>query len=330
MKAYRKFFIALFSIAILSGVALPASAATRVLRFAHHMQLTQAIQQIALEMAAEIAEKTNGELKVEIYGAGQIGGLKENVDGLRYGTLDMGFSDLGTIATFYPLAGMAGLPFLFRDYAHVETVYSGPVGEELSQRILKSAGIRFLGFTHSGFRSIITRNKPVDSPAAMAGMKIRVPEIPMYLNTMKAFGANPTPIPLSEMYTALQTGVVDGMECPNDILYNSKFYEVTDYVTRSRHIYSDNQIAMNEKVYQSLTPAQQRVVADAVKTACAKNSKAIIADDDLNYNKLVKAGLKEVIPNADAFREAAKPVWADFIAKNPDAKSLIEKIVATK
>lgn len=330
MKAYRKFFIAIFSLAVFVGFALPASAGTRVLRFSHHMQLTQAIQEIALEMAAEIAEKTNGELKVEIYGAGQIGGLKENVDGLRYGTLDMGFSDLGTIATFYPLAGMAGLPFLFRDYEHVEAVYSGPVGEELSQRVLKSTGIRFLGYTHSGFRSIITKNKPVDSPAAMVGSKIRVPEIPMYFNIIKAFGANPTPIPLSEMYTALQTGVVDGMECPNDILYNSKFYEVTDYITRSRHVYSDNQIAINEKVYQSLTPEQQKIVADAAKTVCLKNSKAIIAEDDQHYNNLLKAGLKEVIPNTEAFRAATKPIWADFIAKNPESQSMIDVIVATK
>ena len=336
MKLHKNFSTrawVILAAVLLASFSISSSAAqkkVRVLRFSHHMQLTQAIQKIAEEMGAEIAEKTDGELKVEVYGASQIGGLKENTDALRYGTLDMGFTDLGTIATFYPLAGMGGLPFLFRDYEHVEAVYSGPVGEELTSRILKATGIRFLGYTHSGFRSIITKKKPVDSPTAMAGMKIRVPEIPMYLNIMKAFGANPTPIPLSEMYTSLQTGVVDGMECPNDILYTSKFYEVTDYVTRSRHVYSDNQLAISEVVYQSLTPEQQKIVSEAAKTASMKNSKAIIELDDEYYNGLLKEGLKEVIPNTEAFRNKVKPVWDEFVSKNPDAQSLIDQIIATK
>jgi len=307
----------------------PAVTEKIVIKFAHHMQLDQAIQGMAEEFAKDVAEKTNGAIEVQVFGASQIGGLKDNTDAMRYGTLEMGLSDLGTIATIYPLAGIGGLPFLYRDYDHVDKVYDGPVGQKLTDEIAQAANIRILGFTHSGFRSIISKNKGVDSPEAAKNMKIRVPEIPMYLNTIKAFGANPTPIPLNEVYTSLQTGVVEGMECPNDILYTSKFYEVTDYICRSRHIYSDSVIAMSETVYQKLTPEQQQIMQECVKDLVTKHRKAIVEMDDEYYNNLVAAGLQEVTPNTEAFLAAVKPVWDEFAAAQ-NAQELIDQIVNTK
>jgi TRAP-type transport system periplasmic protein len=299
-----------------------------ILKVAHHMQVNQAIQKVFEDLAKDVAAKTNGQVEMQIFGASQIGGLKDNTDALRSGTLEMGLTDLGTIATVYPKAGIGGLPFLFRDYGHVERVYDGPVGKQLTDEIVKATNIRFLGYTHSGFRSIISQ-KPIARPADAKNMRIRVPEIPMYLNTIKAFGANPTPIPLAEVYTSLQTGVVNGMECPNDILFESKLYEVTKYITRSKHIYSDNEIAINEKIYQSLPDDIKQILNEGVTKAVLVHRKAISDNDDKYYNALLGKGLKEVKPDIAAFKAAVKPVWDDF-AKKQNVQNLIDTIVNTK
>lgn len=300
-----------------------------VIKFAHHMSLDQSIETLAHEFADEVAEKSNGELEVQVFGASQIGGLKDNTDALRFGTLEMALTDLGTIATIYPLAGVGGLPFLFRDYEHVEHVYDGPVGQKLADEIVTAANIRILGYTHSGFRSIITKGKGLDSPAAAVGMKIRVPEIPMYLETIKAFGANPTVIPLNEAYTSLQTGVVDGLECPNDILYTYKLYEVTDYICRSRHIYSDSAIGVSETFWQSLSPEHQAILEECTQELVKKHRQSIIDMDDQYYEQLLESGLQEVQPDTEAFSAAVQPVWDAFIEQY-DAQELVDEIVNTK
>lgn len=297
-------------------------------KLAHHVQLDHPLNGAGEEFAKLAAEKSNGKIEITQFGGGQLGGLKDNTEGVRLGTIEMAWIDLGTVGMIYPRASVIGLPFLFRDYDHVHKFFDGEVGKGLTDEIVEATGIRFLQYADSGFRSIVS-NKPVAAPDDMKGLKIRLPEVPIYVQTMNALGANPTAIPFGEVYTALQTGVVDAMECPCDALYISKVFEVTKYITRTNHIYADIGLAINEDLYQSLPDDIRKALSEAAQEAINSYRKSYVENDNEYYNKLISEGMEEVKPDKDAFVNKVKVVWDDF-AKNADAQDLIDAITDIK
>jgi tripartite ATP-independent transporter DctP family solute receptor len=320
--------LALGSWLLLAG-GNPAQAADPVvLKLSHHVPLTHPLQPLSETIAKDVLAQSGGKLKIEVYGAGQLGGLKDNTEGVSYGTLDMALVDYGSISTTVPQAAVIGLPFLFSSYAQVEKFFDGEIGTALNKIILEKTKIRILKMTHSGFR-VIGSNKPITKLEDMKLIKIRVPEIPVYVNTMKALGANPTPIPWGELYTSLQTGVVEACEIPTETMFTGKIYEVAKNLVRTNHIYTDIGFTINEGVYQKLPDDLKKVLVDAINARVKEHRAEVAANDEAFFKKLVDAGMKPTTADLAPFVAAVKPVWDDFIAK-ANAGELVKQIQALK
>ena len=330
----RRRFLGLLSAAA-GGAALaprtaPAATPKYRLKLSHHLQLNHIVETMSQKFAAEVGRRTNGEVEIKVFGAGQIGGLKDNAEGVRLGTLDFSCVDCAQIGLFHTRAGIISLPFLFRDYPHYEKVVQGPIGKQLADEILQKTSIRLLSYWPAGFRIMASRNKPIKSAADMKGLKIRIPEVPIYVETMKALGANATPMPWGEVYTALQTGVVDAIEVPSDTIFAGKMFEVSKFLSRTYRIFVDCNLIVSEKVYASLPAEIQRTLYAVAKEVYwdwgAVESQKL---DVSGWDSLIKAGMQGVEPDRESFRVAVKPVWDNFIAKT-NSGDWVKAIVDTR
>ena len=316
-----------------TAAAAPAKAAAPkyTLRLAHHVALTHLVQTVSEKFAETVSKKTNGQVEVKVFGAGQIGGLKDNTEGVKLGTLDLAWADLSAAALYYDRANIISLPFLFRDHDRWQKVANGPIGKQLASELLEKTGIRTLSYQVSGFRVMMSRNKPINSAADMKGLKIRIPEVPIYVDTMKALGANATPLPWGDVYTALQTGVVDAVEVPADTALSGKIPEVAKYVSKTYHIFTDVNLIMSDKVYKGLPADIQKAIDDSAKEVVTDWGQAeAIKLDKRSYDDLVKAGMQGIDkPDMASFQNAVKPVWDNFITTTKSAE-LVKAITDTK
>ena len=230
--------------------------------FSHHVPTSHILHAAAERFASTVQEKTNGQVVVEIRPASQLFNLRTSAEALQLGTLDLAWTDLGSLGNWYPPLGFISMPFLFNDFDHAYRVLYGPVGEQVQQEVEERLGVEILSLGVSGFRVFVTK-RPVRTAADVQGIKLRVPEIPVYVEMARALGTNPTPIPAGEIYTALQTGVVDGMEAPADFVESAKLFEVAKHVTRTYHIMTEVSLMASVKRLSALSPDHQKAVREA-------------------------------------------------------------------
>lgn len=310
----KRFLIAALAIASALGLSLPASAQT-VLHFSHNATADDTINLAALRLAETVSERTNGELQIKVHPNSSLAGLRDGVEGVRLGTIDMTGADSGTLGNWVPGVGIFSLPFVFDDFEHAVKVMDGPVGEWKAKELKEKMGVELLGQSPSGFRVILTTDKMVNSAEDLRGMKIRIPEIPVYVATFRALHVNATPIPWADVYTALQSGVVEGVEAPPSALYLIKHHEVTDFVAPTNHILLEQNFIINSNKMASLPPEQQEIIREAATEAVnwlREQRRTIEAD----YLEKLKEDLT-ISDNFDAesFRENMQPVWEEFTGK---------------
>jgi TRAP-type transport system periplasmic protein len=242
----------------------PASAET-VIKLGNVQPPAMIVQKGLQRFADLVAERTGGELKVEIFPASQLGTEQEILEGVQLGTIHMFEGSAGAAGRFLPALEAFAHPFLWRDLDHMLAVARGEIGQELSQRLIDEHGMRILDMGWLfGQRHLTTASTPVYTPEDMKGLKIRVQPTTIYLEMIKAMGANPTPIDWKEVYLSLQTGVVDGQENPVGVIYSAKLYEVQDYLMLTGHITQNQVVIINEPFFQSLAPEHQRVLREAI------------------------------------------------------------------
>lgn len=324
-KTRRNAISVLLSSALLALAAAGASAATLKLGHVSSSDPKDNWQVGSLKFAELVDKKTSGAVKVQVFPSSQIGNDRDMTEGMRIGSVDLALI-AGVLSNFEPRMGLLEIPYIFRDTEHMRKVLNGPVGDELSKSLLKS-GIRVLGWWERGPR-MLTANKPVKGVADVKGMKIRVPEIPVSVDSWRAFGANPTPMAFGEVYSGLQQKVIDAQENPLAIIANAKLNEVQKYVMRTNHVYGYVALAMSEKNFQKLSPEQQKAVLEAGKEATAFENKVVWENEDLIAKDLAAKGMQFVDVNTKEFVDAVKPVQASYGAKL--GKDLYEKIVNTK
>ena len=283
----------------------------------------------AVKFAELVAQKTNGQVKIEVFHSNQLGDEPELSEGVRMGTVDMALFATGAVTKFESKFNVFDLPFLFRDYAHADKVLSGEVGKYLSSELEKK-DIKVLSFWESGFRHYVNNKRPVKSPDDLKGLKLRVPDWQVLTATTKALGANCVPMPFGEVYLACQQGVVDGQEGPVFAIKSAKMYEVQKYMVLDGHTYTPMLFTINPNVFKSLTPEQQKAVLEASQEAGAYEKK-LIRDKEVEELAFLETQGKMIIerhPNNAAWREATKSVYAQFGDKI--GKDLIQKVIDTK
>jgi tripartite ATP-independent transporter DctP family solute receptor len=267
------------------------------------------IYNLAAERFGEIvAEKSGGELEVQVFPAAQLGSERDMVEGLQMGSLEMTLTSTGPMGNFIPQVKLFNLPFLFKDRESCYRVLDGEIGTQIADRFVK-VGIRSLGWYENGFRNITNSKRPVKSPADMDGLKIRVMEDDVFILTMKALGASPTPMAFGELYTALEQGVVDAQENPLAVIHSSRFFEVQDYLAMTGHFYSPAVMLISEITWQSLSPENQKIVADAAKEARDYERELSIKADQELEAACAKEGMVVTHPDKEPFVKAVAPVY---------------------
>jgi len=290
---------------------------------------------MAAVFKSEVEANSNGQIKVELFPNGVLGKEAETVLQVKSGVVQSYISSSGGIAQFYPLIDVTNMPFAFSSYNVGYRVYDGAFGKELAKDIEAKAGFKVLGFGESGgFFAITNSKKALKSPADMKGIKLRTMALPLHQAIVKALGAAPTTVAWAEVYTSLQTGVVDGQMNPISIIAMAKFQEVQKYITLTNHLYAPYVWVMNPKFYAGLSEEQRRVVDDAARTAilAGRGLSRIIDATDKGLPTLADK-MQVYVPNASEmkqFREAAIPAAREFMSAQykKDGEAWVDKFFA--
>lgn len=274
-----------------------------------------------------VEKETGGRVEVQLFTDAQLGGEKDELEQVRLGTIQMTYIS-PLIASVEPKVNIFDLPFLFKDYAHVDKVIDGPLGQEVVKDLPQKAGIRSLAIMENGFRKISNSKRAINGLEDIKGLKLRVPEAPMSIAIMKALGANTVAMAFPEVYGALQQGVIDGQENAYEVWTSSKLYEVQKFGAETNHMWGAFFILTNEKWFSGLPKDIQDAVSKAAQAA-AKEERRLLREKEANNEKLLREkGLTMTKPPFDPLFKAVQPVYADFHMKYPNYKDLVEKIIA--
>ena len=227
-----------------------------------------------------VTEKTNGSVEIKQYGAGTLGDERELVEGLTFGTIQGAVVSSGLYGGYYPMMSAFEIPFLFRDRAHANAVNSGPIGNEILATLNDKAKIKSIAIWEHGFRQVTNNVRPIKVPQDMEGLKIRSPEVPVYSGALNALKAVPIPMAFSELYVALDRGVVDGQHNPLLHVMGQRFYEVQKYLAMLDFAYTPNVLAFSNAAWDKLSEEQQKQVFSAAQEAGVKWSESAAAEED--------------------------------------------------
>jgi tripartite ATP-independent transporter DctP family solute receptor len=290
-------------------VAGPASAQIK-LKWAHVYEVTEPYHTEALWAASEIRKRTSGRYDIEVFPASQLGNENQLDKALGVGTIDIVYVGINFVAATYEPLGITGAPFMLRDFDHWKAYRGSRLFAELAKGYEDKTRHKIAALTYYGQRHV-TANRRISKPEDMRGMKLRVPPAPLFLMFTKSVGADATPIAFSDVYTALQQGLVDGQENPLPTIMAKKFYEVQSHIVLTGHITESMVTVVGSHVWNKLTPDDQKVFADTMKEAAAKATESIEASERILAGAFRKLGMTVVEPDREAFRKAAIPLHND-------------------
>jgi tripartite ATP-independent transporter DctP family solute receptor len=285
-------------------------------------------QKAAEKFAQLVQERSEGQLVIDIFPSSQLGNGRDMVEGLQLNTIQIYTGTLSVTSNFAPKMGIYSLPYLFRDIDHAHKVVKGEIGKELSKE-LEAVGILNVGHWESGFRHFTNNIKPITSAADLKGMKMRVLESEVFVELMQQLGASPVPMPVGELFSALEQKTVDGQENPLGQIVNLKFYEVQKYLTLDGHIYDVGAILVSKTAFDALSPELQQIVRDAASEASEYNQQ-LSFEAEAGYVDFLKENgmIVEENPDIESFRQAVAPVYEKFGDKY--GMDLIKRIQAVQ
>jgi TRAP-type transport system periplasmic protein len=302
--------LAVVSAILLAGVANAADIKERSLKIAF-VNIKEHPHGLGAQKFADIvAEKSGGKITAKLFGGGTLGGDLAVVSSLQGGTVDMTMVVPGTVSGNIKEFSIFDFPLLFNSYEEADAVLDGPVGQNLLAR-LPEKGLIGLGYWDHGYRNLTNNRRPVAKLEDIQGLKIRVIQIPIVIDTFNALGANAVPMPLPEVYTALETGAVDGQENPFALIESSKYQEVQKYISTTRHIYNPLVVLFSKKTWDKLSEDERRILREAATEATAYERKVSRETNVAALEKLKKDGMTVTeFPPAETerMREKLKPV----------------------
>ncbi len=307
MKRFFTCAVALLAIAL---ITVPAFAKT-VLKLGHIAEVSHPYAQGADHFAKLVAEKSGGNMEVQVFPSSQLGSQKDMTEGLIYGTIDMVLTGTADLGQFQPKMSLFDLPFLFKDRTHAYKALD-TVGMELGKE-LEPRGLKLLGYMENGIRHLTNNVRPVKTPADMNGLKIRVMSNKIYIETIKSLGGSPTPMAFGELYSAMQQGTVDGQENPSAHIYTKRFFEVQKYASLTAHAYAPEPVLISMITWGRLSDAEKAIIQEAATEAIAWQRDLSTKQDNEYWDKIKATGKIEVIEvDRKPFMEATQPVWKEF------------------
>jgi tripartite ATP-independent transporter DctP family solute receptor len=317
-----KYLLAAGVAAVFSG----AGHAQTEIKFGHVGEPGSLFAASADEFAKRANAKLGGKAKVVVYGSSQLGGDKELLQKLKLGTVDIALPST-VMSSEADLFGVFEMPYLVKDRKHMQRIEKEVFWKTLAPAA-EAKGLKVIAVWENGYRHITNSKRPINTPTDLQGIKLRVPEGKWRVKMFQTYGANPSPMKFSEVFTALQTGVMDGQENPFTQIYSAKFQEVQKFLSLTGHVYTPAYAAVGAKKWASL-PADVRNTLEAV----AKDTQAFVyekaaKDDEELLAKLKSGGMQVNTPNKDAFIAASKPVYEEFSKEVKGAKEVIDRAIA--
>ena len=283
-------------------VAAPAAAQTK-LKWAHVYEASEPYHKWSVWAADEIKKRTNGKYDIQVYPASSLGKETDINQGLALGTVDMIISGPSFAARSLPRLGIAYYPFIFKDADHLLAYSKSAVFKEMVDQYRAKTGIQMTAYTYYGARHT-TSNRAFTDCAGMKGLKIRVPDVPVYMATPKSCGANPTPIAFAEVYLALQNGTVEAQENPLTTIEAKKFFEVQKHIMLTGHIVDGLVTQVGPHVWSKLSDAEKKLFSDVTQEAAAKATADIKKRESELTDEFKKKGLNIVQVDRAGFQQA--------------------------
>ena len=317
-----------------AGTPAPTTFPKIDIKLGHAMATETSSHQGTLKFAELVKQKTGGAVNVQVFPSGQLGGDNDLLDQIRNGVIQMhalGGPALAGLRGWEPL-GVFTLPFLFKgdneeeQYATLVKLMRGPIGKEITENARRASGVRALDASWwYGVRQTTTKTKQIIKPDDFRGLKMRAPDQPIHKVSMSTLGAAVTPMALSELYTALQMGVVEGQQNPLNTIYAYKFYEVQKYLTLLGDMMMSFNITMNDKFFQSLSPELRDILEKSAMEAGVYQSQLQLNANKRNLEDLKAKGMIVNTVNRAEFSEKTKDAWKGF--ESQFGKGLYEKVV---
>ena len=305
----------------------PAVAADKpiVMKLANANPAGDIKDRVALKMAEIVKEKTNGRVIVEVYSGGQLGDWRDAVEGLGMGMNEIVLESLGALDAYDERANIDAIPYLYRDVDHFSKMWYGPMGEKILTTVGDAAGFKILGPMNRGAR-IVTSKVPFKNLAELKGLKIRAPNIQVYIETWRALGAAPTPLALTETFTAIQQNTVLAQENPTIESYGHSFYDVCKYLIETNHVFSADMFIFNKKYWDKLPADIQKQMEESIKEAAQwRNAETLKMEAE--YKKMFeKEGVTIVEPNRAEFMAALDGFVEKYFPKLVDWSNEIKTI----
>ena len=322
------FVVILMLGAMLVGVTAGQVFAATVIRMGHVAFPGSLLAVVNDEYAKRVNDALKGRYEVKVFHSSQLGSDEEMLKGIKVGVLEM-FQPSTIMSTVDPKFGVFDMPYLFKDRDHVKRVAEDPKIKEILFDALPEKGLRLLGMWENGFRVITNNVRPVVKPEDLKGIKLRVPSGVWRVKMFRAYGANPTPLAYSEVFAALQAGVMDGQENPFPQIWGGKFHEVQKYLSLSDHVYTPSYALVSERFWKTLPPdVQQALAKTAVEVGDFARKEGARMDKEI-LEKMQKT-LKVNEVDKDAFVKASKSVYDDFAKEVKGGKELVDRILALR
>lgn len=315
----RRFFIAVL---FAGSLAATGAQAQTEIKFGHVGEPGSLVGAVADEFAKRANARLAGKAKVVVYGSSQLGGDSDMMKKLKLGTIDL--SQPSTVMSSYvPSFGLFEMPYLVKDRDHMARIRDEIVFPTMVPAAEKE-GYRILGVWENGFRHITSNKHPIKVPADLKGIKLRVPQGEWRVKMFQAYGANPSPLAFSEVFVALQTGVMDGQENPLAQIASARFHEVQKYLSLTGHVYTPTYLVAGRS-WSKFDPEVQKVLSEVAKEMQPVALKMGADMDNELLGKMKTSGIQVNEADKDAFIKASEPVYQEFAKQVPEGKALIDK-----
>lgn len=318
MKSIKHFVLAAAAAGIMATAPLHAADVT--LKLGHLANEENTWHLGALKFAEELASLTEGRVEVEVFPNESLGKEIDLINGMQLGTVDMTITG-ESLQNWAPMAALLAVPYAYKSIGHMDEIASGSIGDDIKAQIIEKAQIRPIAYFARGPRNL-TSNRPITTPDELDGLKLRVPNVPLFVDVWKSLGAQPTPMAFSEVFTSLQNGTIDAQENPLALIKSANFNEVQGFVNQTEHVRSWIYLTISELTWNKLSAEDQQSVMTAAAAAQAYERGLFEADDKQLVTDLTEKGMTFVDVDGDAF--AAKAKEAVLANVNDDIRPIVD------
>lgn len=296
------------------------------LRLGHLANEQNVWHRASLHLAEQARALSNGRIEVQVFPNETLGREMDVINGMQLGTADMTITG-ESLQNWAPLASLLAVPYAITSIEQMDVIAAGPIGQQINAEIVSRARVRPLGYFARGPRNL-TSNRPIRTPDDLNGLRLRVPNVPLFVSVWQALGARPTPMAFGEVFTSLQNGTIDGQENPLALIRSANFNEVQRVLNRTEHVRSWIYVAISERRWQALSAADREIVAEATRRAQAFERRLFIEDERSLEADLRARGMTFVDSDQAAFADRARP--AALAGVRPEVRPLVEQIMSIR